>query len=183
MTDLQKNTERAERRLKRPVSRHRAKMTRRDRFVWLAKWIATNGFADVMNAELVDEYAAATGMSVRISLWGANYCRQLGADLSEMQKLNYLERWSVGLGDNWFYGMPKWVWAYGLGKRASHILPANICITSALGLPRMCFYTTRRKSLIYKKKMKTPRDRGLGKRARTHVRFVVSPYLLFSLPM
>ena len=121
MNEAQRN----ECQVQRPVSGQRAKMKRRDRFAWLAKWMAENGSVDVMDAEFVDEYAAATSMSVRINLWGANYCRQLGANLSEMQKLNYLERWTVGLGDNWFYGMPKWVWAYRLGKRANKILPAN----------------------------------------------------------
>jgi len=85
-----------------------------ERHAWILRYIAEvepHG-VDVLNSAFVDAYVEATGANVRIMLWGANKCAQLGRDLTTMFHSRQLKRGRVGLGGNWQPGFPKWVWSY-----------------------------------------------------------------------
>lgn len=81
------------------------------RWVWILKEAQTREFLDVLDSEFVDAYICEFGAAHKVTFWGANKCRQLGADLSAMAKVGYLRRYRSGLsGGSWQPGFPKWVW-------------------------------------------------------------------------
>lgn len=93
------------------------RMTPRERRAWIAQYIATyepRTGVDVLHRRFVEAYVKATGSHVNPVAWGADKCRQLGADLSAMKRLGELRRFRIGLGFNWQPGFPKWVWSYEL---------------------------------------------------------------------
>lgn len=75
-------------------------------------------FVDVLDAEFVDAYIDAFKPPHRITYWGANKCRQLGADLAAMAARGFLKRDRVSLGSGWYPGFPRWVWCYRRGNNA-----------------------------------------------------------------
>lgn len=91
---------------------------RDDRYTWLMAYIQRKGHVDVLNSELVDEYAQATNAKIIPVCWGAHHCPTLGRDLAHMAKCGALKRGRIGLSGNWQPGFPKWVWAYSVGHAA-----------------------------------------------------------------
>lgn len=83
------------------------------RHVWILEWIRKNGGADVLNTEFVSAYVEATGAPSEVLAFGADRCRQLGRDLSELFQLKRLQRFRVGLTEH-YTGMPNWVYVYEL---------------------------------------------------------------------
>lgn len=105
----------------RPLDRN---VRRRWRWEWLLKEVRERRFVDVLDAEFVDAYIDEFKPTHRVTCWGANKCRQLGADLAEMAAIGYLARSRAGLsGGSWQPGFPKWVWCYKPGKRADLLTP------------------------------------------------------------
>lgn len=98
-------------------------MSPRDRYAWLKAWLSKGGrqsFADILDADLVRAYVAATGVSASETGIGAPRCPQLGRDLSAMFAGGVVRRSRVGLpaGDA-SMGFPKWVFSYYLAPKDS----------------------------------------------------------------
>lgn len=93
-----------------------------ERRAWLLRTIAKERRVDVLNAELVEDYAEVTGAKLARSMWGAGWCPLLAKDLRELFKRRLLNRTAVGLnGGAWQPGFPKWVYSYrlsGIGRDA-----------------------------------------------------------------
>jgi len=85
-------------------------ISRKDRRAWLWANIPEHG-VDILNSEFVDQYIEATGAKFRVQIIGANTCRQLGKDLSELHKEGYLKRGTIGLAGVGC-GFAKWVYTY-----------------------------------------------------------------------
>lgn len=68
---------------------------------------------DVLDTDFVDSYTEATGAPHDVMPYGANRCKMLGRDLSEMYKAGLLDREATGIfAGEW--GMPRWVYVYSL---------------------------------------------------------------------
>ena len=67
---------------------------------------------DILDCEFIDGFAKATGAKVKFTYWGANKCNYAAKTLSRMCKAGILERFVIGLGNNWQKGFPKWVYVY-----------------------------------------------------------------------
>lgn len=81
---------------------------------WILSRMRRDGCSvDVLNRDFVDDYVEATGAPYDPMPYGADKCKQLGRDLSQMTKEGTLERVAVGLAGVGM-GFPKWVWSYRL---------------------------------------------------------------------
>ncbi|KAF0255663.1 MULTISPECIES: hypothetical protein [Pseudomonas] len=89
------------------------KMKPAARHVWIRDWIRQNGGADVLNSEFVSAYVKATGAPYKAVGFGADRCRQLGRDLSELFQQGQLQRFRISLTEH-HMGMPNWVYVYEL---------------------------------------------------------------------
>lgn len=94
-------------------------MKPQERYEWIEKWMrrGTGKTVDVLYSDFVDDYAEATGEKVVYMPFCANKCRQLGRDLSAMEKSGILSRSVTGLpsGDA-AMGFPKWVFVYRINE-------------------------------------------------------------------
>src|ERR1700744_3534632 len=98
------------------------KMPKGQRFLWLMLCIERAKEVSVRGEEFVDEYVSATGMRVKGTLFGANWCPQLSKDLGEMYRLGYLSRTpTMGLTAP-SSGFPGWVYVYSLAPPAKEYL-------------------------------------------------------------
>lgn len=70
-------------------------------------------YLDVLNRYAVDQYVLATNADVLVMPYGANKCRRMGQDLSEMASAGLLKRHRVGIPMGGM-GFPRWVWTYKL---------------------------------------------------------------------
>lgn len=90
--------------------------TKTQRQEWLLDHFKNKGQSysgNVLDSDLVDAYADANEVPVRMQFVGADKCPQLGRDLSSLFTNGYLSRFSVGLGDGLSsMGFPKWIWEY-----------------------------------------------------------------------
>jgi len=90
------------------------------RYQWLLSK-AKQRHIDVLDADFVNEYITEFKPPHKVTIWGANKCKQLSLDMTRMAKLGYLKRRTCSLAGNWQPGFPKWVWSYSPGKYA-HLL-------------------------------------------------------------
>jgi len=95
-----------------------------DRYAWIESYLKVRSFSvmytvDVCAQHFVDAYIEATGANFVPQVYGAHRCRQLGKDLSMMQKNGRLSRCRIGLGDMHSRGFPSWVWCYKLNGSES----------------------------------------------------------------
>ncbi len=91
-------------------------MNQPDREKWILDWMKdSHERVDVLYATFVRHYVKATGAKSILMPFGADKCRQLGADLSRMHKAGILSRHATGLspGDS-SMGFPRWVYVYSL---------------------------------------------------------------------
>lgn len=86
-----------------------------ERYEWIRKYIAgKHGGVDVLDAEFVNAYIAATNAPHRVTMYGAFKCTQLGRDLSKMHEDYMLKRSRIGIEGMAGMGFPTWVWLYTL---------------------------------------------------------------------
>jgi len=95
-----------------------------DRYEWIENYLRVHTrtnygsyTVDVCDANFVFAYVQATGAKSKPMMYGADRCRQLGRDLTEMHKRKRLRRHRTGLGDMHSMGFPSWVWSYRLPKK------------------------------------------------------------------
>lgn len=91
-------------------------MKPQDRQNWLWEYLdqpeCRHG-CDILDAEFVDDYAAATGAKVQYMPYGANRCPTLQRDLKTMYDNFMLKRKRIGVPyDMRGLGFPLWVWSY-----------------------------------------------------------------------
>lgn len=91
-------------------------MKKQERFDFIETFLKNDGAhasVDVLHADFVNKYIAATNCKYGFTMIGAHFCKQLQRDLSEMYKLGRLRRHVSGIqGMPW--GFPKWVYVYRL---------------------------------------------------------------------
>lgn len=87
--------------------------SKQERQEWIIQYIKNSNGVDVLNSEFVDAYVEHTGAAVDVMMWGANRCKMIGRDLSELNNSGKLSRFRIGIS-NWQPGFPKWVYSYSL---------------------------------------------------------------------
>lgn len=82
---------------------------------WLSEYMKENHRANVMDAHLVNAFSETFNADVKVMLYGADRCKELGKLLSLGYKKGLFKRNAVGLsGGGWHDGFPKWVYVYEL---------------------------------------------------------------------
>lgn len=71
---------------------------------------------DVCHSDFVDQYIDHTNAPFSPCMFGADRCRMLGYDLSQLYKAGKLSRWAAGLQGMGGMGFPRWVYSYSLPK-------------------------------------------------------------------
>ncbi len=80
---------------------------------WIVQWLLENEVpgADVLNADLVNDYINEFNPQGRLCNWGAHKVPELGYILSQGYKANRLDRGTISL-INHEPDFPNWVYAY-----------------------------------------------------------------------
>lgn len=92
-------------------------LSKRDRYEWIIAYIETKsdiGYVDILNSDFVMEYINKFEMGFVITMYGAYKCKQLGQDLSYMNKAGLLSRSTIGISNPQMgvTGFPRWVYVY-----------------------------------------------------------------------
>ena len=86
-----------------------------ERDAFLLNYFRRHNYANVLDAQFIDEYIVGTNAPFIVQPFGANTCRQAGRDLSRLYKSGILDRTAIGLV-NAERGFPRWVYVYTLPR-------------------------------------------------------------------
>jgi hypothetical protein len=98
--------------MKEKKERHAWLLSYLDKLAENATDVITIESMDVLNANFVNNYIAATNAKFIAQPFGADKCPMLGSDLSELARGGYLRRTRTGLQGMGGMGFPRWVWSY-----------------------------------------------------------------------
>ena len=85
-----------------------------ERKEWILDIARNKQYLNTLDKDFVDAYIDFTGAKYELTMWGANKCPLLSADLAKMYRMGDLERSATGLGSNWHVGFPRWIYVYKL---------------------------------------------------------------------
>jgi len=91
------------------------KFSRDEKIEWILEYMEEHKYVSSVDTDFVNSFVDKFNPKIRIMNWGANKCRELNRLLAFGYKQGKFSRRATGLGINWMYGFPKWVYVYSKG--------------------------------------------------------------------